>query len=75
MKRRMKRTERHAVYAELFREESVLVVVLVNFPTTRKELQILVGVNEDDRSAMWDHASFMSNLNINRDSLRPQGKN
>jgi hypothetical protein len=44
MKRRDARIERLVVYAELFREESVLVVILANFPTMKKELQILVGV-------------------------------
>lgn len=39
-KRKMKKcdsiTGRHVVYAELFREESVPVVILASFPTTRK---------------------------------------
>lgn len=35
-KRRDSRTERHVVCAELFREETVLVVILASFPTTRK---------------------------------------
>lgn len=35
-KRRDSTTERHVVSAELFREETALVVILVNSPTTRK---------------------------------------
>lgn len=36
MKRRNGRRERHVVYAELFREESVLEEILANFPTMKK---------------------------------------